>query len=151
MPKEKDKPKRRSVETGWVCLAECTVCGNWPNELHDDLSTNYSATADRFPEAVKKLILIRGDRSYEKPEIRRCPECGTYYHINNVYEWTTTGNYDDDYLKRLTPKEALDMVPDAEKAELESSWDSILQCLRRCKSSLKPHLAEFAKRALRKN
>lgn len=141
--------RRARRAAGWASIADCTFCGEWPDSLSDDNSTNSSQTDARFPERVELLVKVRGDRTYDRPEIRRCPECGTYYRIENrEYEWTPTGTDDVDTLTRLTPADALPLLPDAERAELTARWSTTMDALEKALTSPRAVIAAYAKRAL---
>lgn len=146
--KEKEKKVHTGLSQNWVCLSECTICSSWPEQLHEDLSTNSSNTSSRFPPEVEQLKYVCGQRRYDSPEIKICPQCGTYYKIVNEYEWTTIGDYDDDYLTRLTPKEALDLIPETGKEALKARWNSVMDSMKKCLYSNKPHIVDYAKRSL---
>lgn len=143
--------KEKSLHDGkgeLINICDCSICGNWPDQLHDDLSTNSSNTSDQFPEEVKLLKHVCGHRRYNSPEINICPQCGTYYKIVNEYEWTTIGDYNDDYLTRLTPKEAMELIPETEKTTLKEQWSLVMSSLQKCLHSNKSHIVEYAKRSL---
>ena len=142
---------REPPPNGWVCIDKCSVCSEWKNEMHEDHSTTSMVTDDRFPETTDQLILIKGSRSGNPPEIRRCPSCGTYYKIINIYEWTTIGDDDDDYMTRLTPNEAILLLPEEEKNELLSRWEPLMDCLNSCRNSLNKEIADYARRSIKKN
>jgi phage FluMu protein Com len=116
--------------------------------MHHDMSTTTGATEASFPDGVERLVMIRGHRRYDRPEIRRCPTCGTYYEFENVYEWTTLGNDDDDYARRLTPSEALPLLPEAERAELTARWPRLIADLTRCLRSSRAAIAGYAARSV---
>jgi hypothetical protein len=140
--------RRSAPPGGWVCICDCTICSAWPGEMHQDNSTNYSNTQSVFPKGVDKLIDICEDQKLFRNQMRRCPECGTYYRFHNEYEWSTTGNWDDDYLTRLTPAQAINSLTEEEKKELNARLQTLTLCLNRCLKSSNEIIKEYAKQSL---
>jgi hypothetical protein len=58
---------------------------------------------DHLPEAVGRLVGVPGTPD-DGPDLRRCPECGTYYLYESAYEFLIGfgGSYDEQTLTRLS-------------------------------------------------
>ncbi len=86
----------------------CSICSGIPaykfvETLHTD---------ERLPEQVKQLTVVGGYGLYGSEQVRKCPECGTYYSYLHEHD-SESGvgyGYTDEAIKRLTAEEALDLI-----------------------------------------
>ncbi|MEZ0275512.1 MAG: hypothetical protein ACAH88_11465 [Roseimicrobium sp.] len=58
----------------------------------------------KIGEQLKHVRTIHPDRN-SSPELKRCPECGTHYLFQDVYEYFATGSEDTQTLRRLSDEE----------------------------------------------
>ncbi len=86
----------------------CVICSGLADKEYalqkfgnDDISTY-------LPDIAEKLILTIDLKpsNERKLQIKRCPECGTYYLYETDYEYLVNGSEDEQKLLRLTDLEA---------------------------------------------
>ncbi|MCB9596869.1 MAG: hypothetical protein H6719_29370 [Sandaracinaceae bacterium] len=88
---------------------KCRLCGDL-EDRHEAVQTRRQWEPDTFlPKAVEKLetvkrgLRLRGPRS---SDLRRCPECLTFYLYSIDWEQAADGmSYDQQVLRRLTDEE----------------------------------------------
>lgn len=85
---------------------QCSIC----SQIKDyESATEYiqepQSNTD-FPEAVKKLKVIKSINS--RQDLMQCPECKTYYHYHSHYEFLIggTGSYDEYIIERISNERA---------------------------------------------
>jgi len=94
-----DAPRTRHRECG-----TCSVLSDYEQAIQH--VQGEETDTPHLPEAVGRLtgvLTVPG-----APDIRRCPECGTYYLYESAYEFLIGfgGSYDEQTLKRLSEDEA---------------------------------------------
>lgn len=77
-------------------VERCSLCG----ELPDNLTVN-TGREERFPAAFDELAIVGG---FATPELRRCPECGTYFHWIDEPQFYGSGNCDEEKSIRLSTR-----------------------------------------------
>ncbi|MFQ5568897.1 MAG: hypothetical protein ACE5G0_04430 [Rhodothermales bacterium] len=86
----------------------CSICSGIPDRkfvetLHTD---------ERLPEQVEQLLVLGGYGQHGSEQVRKCPECGTYYSY--LYDHDSESGmgygYTDEAITRLTPEQALDLI-----------------------------------------
>ena len=86
----------------------CSVCSGIPD--YKFVETLH--TAERLPDEVDDLLIIGGYGLYGCEQVRKCPECGTFYSFLHDHD-SESGvgyGYTDEAIKRLTPEQALDLI-----------------------------------------
>ncbi len=69
-------------------------------------------TDERLPEEVSQLLVIGGYGLYGCEQVRKCPQCGTFYRFLHDHD-SESGvgyGYTDEAITRLTPEQALVLV-----------------------------------------
>lgn len=96
--------------------AECEICSQL-RDLEDGCDKAYK-DAFLLPPAAYRLVTIpipSWTNSLEK-----CPLCGTYYYYIHFYEYSPTGNDEEEHLRRMSTAEALaDLCAEEVYSELE--------------------------------
>ncbi len=94
--------KERKAEKG------CSICKGIPEyKFVETLHTD-----ERLPEEVDQLLVIGGYGLYGCEQVRKCPECGTFYSFLHDHD-SESGvgyGYTDEAIQRLTPEKALDLI-----------------------------------------
>ena len=97
MPKKKPTPAEA-----------CPLCSGIPEyKFVETLHTD-----ERLPEQVEQLLVLGGYGLYGSEQVRKCPECGTFYSFLHDHD-SESGmgyGYTDEAIKRLTPEQALDLI-----------------------------------------
>ena len=86
----------------------CPICRHIP--AHKAVETLH--TQDRLPPEVTQLDVIGGHALYGREEVRRCPQCGTYYAFIHDHD-SESGvgyGYTDEVITRLTATEAVVLI-----------------------------------------
>lgn len=86
----------------------CAICKHIPDKkfvetLHTD---------ERLPEQVSQLAVIGGYGLYGSEQVRKCPECDTYYSFLHDHD-SESGvgfGYTDEAIVRLDFKNALELI-----------------------------------------
>ena len=86
----------------------CTLCGGLLNEEYGFQKYGWPEDDTYLPGAAGKLELVRDLRpgSSRALQLRRCPQCGTYYLYRTDYEYLVNGSEDEEFLTRLSEAEA---------------------------------------------
>ncbi|HNW92736.1 MAG TPA: hypothetical protein PKM88_07505 [bacterium] len=92
--------------------AACPLCGQLRDE---ECGSQKFGSADNdvmLPAAVSALLVVRDLRpnATRQQQIRRCPECGTYYLYETDYEYLVNGSEDEQRLRRLTMAQAATLL-----------------------------------------
>lgn len=88
--------------------AACSICRHIP----DHLFVETLHTSERLPEQVGQLLVIGGYGLYGSEQVRKCPECGTFYAFLHEHD-SEAGvgyGYTDEAITRLTPEEAFGLI-----------------------------------------
>ncbi len=108
MPKKKQTPPEA-----------CSICSGIPayqfvETLHTD---------ERLPEQVDQLLVLGGYGLHGSEQVRKCPECGTFYSFLHDHD-SESGmgfGYTDEAIKRLTPDQALDRIEKTYKSSEQNA------------------------------
>ncbi len=96
----------RWMQHGKVTVDEhCSLCSSLEDEEYGLQKFGWPQDDCYIPAAADRLEIVRGD-SHTQLQIRRCPQCGTYYFHKTSYEYLVNGSEDEQILTRLTEKEA---------------------------------------------
>ena len=97
MPEKKHKPTE-----------SCSICSGIPEyKFVETLHTD-----ERLPEEVDQLLVIGGYGLYGCEQVRKCPQCGTFYQFLHDHD-SESGvgyGYTDEAITRLTPEQALHLI-----------------------------------------
>ena len=65
-----------------------------------------------LPAVSDDLIVVKDFELHgsRKLQLRRCPQCGTYYCYQTDYTFLVNGTEDEEYLTRLTEEQAADIL-----------------------------------------
>lgn len=123
---------------GYEC---CSLCGKIP----DIVKVELLHSDERLPSEVDNLLCIGGSGNYSCPQIRVCPECGTYF--NFIHEHDSEAGmgegYTDEVISRITP--------DRVSASLEAARRDVVSSLEYWKKSLSEgYCVDHAKEAIAK-
>lgn len=96
------------VEPASKPLADCTICSQLKDYEHGMQKVGREEEDTFLPAAAGKLVdLMETEPGRNRsPILDRCPECGTYYLYEVVYDYLATGSEDEQKLTRLTPEQA---------------------------------------------
>lgn len=87
---------------------KCSICKHIPDhKFVETLHTN-----ERLPTQVDQLAILGGYGLYGSEQVRKCPECGTYYSFLHDHD-SESGvgyGYTDEAITRLTSQSALDLI-----------------------------------------
>jgi uncharacterized Zn finger protein (UPF0148 family) len=116
----------------------CPICESLGETLFVDFDED-----EHFPDSFYKLEMVQWFS--ESHDLRRCPQCGTYYYFtfetdNDIFQPTHTGEY-----KRIPRGEAERMVQE-EKARLEKRRREYHKKVRKLHGKLIQTLSEIEKR-----
>jgi len=93
-------------------ITQCRICSNLAE--HEAAFQKYGhADDDTFlPAAAYDLMVVKDFKPYgsRKLQLRRCPQCGTYYRYQTDYEFLVNGSEDEEYLTRLTDEQAAEYL-----------------------------------------
>jgi hypothetical protein len=93
--------------------AECEICSQL-QDCEDGCDKEYKESS-LLPPAAYRLVGIPGPHA-----LMKCPLCGTYYWYIHFYEYSPTGNDEEEHLRRLPVAEALaDLCAEEIYSELE--------------------------------
>lgn len=98
----------RWIQHGKIIIGdgECMTCGNIKNIENAFQKFGWENDNTYLPASVLRLEIVRGRVASRSRQIRKCPECGTYYLYENSYEFFVNGAEDEQSIKRLTDAEA---------------------------------------------
>jgi len=85
--------------------AECEICSQL-RDCEDGCDKEYK-DALLLPPAAYRLVSIPGPWLGWMGSLEKCPLCGTYYSYSHFYEYSPTGNDEEEHLRRLPAAEAL--------------------------------------------
>ena len=83
----------------------CRICSQLAPLEHAFQSMAREEENTYLPAASNDLVLIKNISSSEK--LQQCPECGTYYRYQSIYEFLVYGSEEEQDLKRLSIEEAM--------------------------------------------
>jgi hypothetical protein len=88
--------------------SRCAICSQLADHEYAFQKGGRPDEATYLPAASNRLELVRDFKpgSSRARQLKRCPECGTYYLYTSDYEFLVNGTEDEDYLDRLTDDEA---------------------------------------------
>ena len=90
----------------------CGICSSLKDEEYALQKYGAEERDTHLPAAAGFLIVLRdfAPNSSRKLQIRQCPGCGTYYRYKTDYEYLVNGSEDEEFLTRLTQKQAEDYL-----------------------------------------
>lgn len=120
----------------------CSLCGKIPDLLKVELLHS----EERLPVEVDKLRCIGGPGNYSSPQIRVCPECGTYF--NFIHEHDSEAGMGEGYTDEIISR----IMPDRVLVSLENARQDTVSGLEYWKKSLSEgYCVEHAKEAIAKD
>jgi len=91
---------------------KCSICSDF-KDIESAFQKFGSESNDTYlPENALKLILIKDFKpnSNRLMQLQQCPECKTYFLYKTDYEYFAFGSEDEQFLKRLSEKEAMELM-----------------------------------------
>ncbi|OGK11627.1 MAG: hypothetical protein A2W80_12465 [Candidatus Riflebacteria bacterium GWC2_50_8] len=104
----------------------CSLCGKIPDLVKVELLHS----EERLPPEVDSLRCIGGSGNCSSPQIRVCPECGTYYGFIHEHD-SEAGmgeGYTEEIISRITSERVLTVL-EAARRDIASSlkyWEQAL-------------------------
>ena len=87
----------------------CNLCKHIPSRMEVEILH----TPDRLPEEIERLEIIGGNHADSTlGQLRKCPECGTYYRWLHDHDSESGSGYGytDEGIERISPKQALECI-----------------------------------------
>ncbi len=86
----------------------CRLCSGLSDQEYAFQKYGWEKGSTYLPVAAEQLTLVRDlkPHSSRKLQIKQCPECGTFYLYKTDYEYFVNGSEDEEFLTRLSEKEA---------------------------------------------
>ena len=86
----------------------CGLCGELADEEYASQKYGWPEHDTALPAAAHRLEVVRDLQPFDSRELqlRRCPQCGTYFLYRTDYEYLVNGTEDEQRLSRLTPAQA---------------------------------------------
>ena len=90
----------------------CSVCSQLADRETAYQKFGWEENDTYLPAASDALVIVRDFKPYSsrKLQLRRCPECGTYYLYSSDYEYLVNGSEDEETLERLTAERAAELL-----------------------------------------
>ena len=102
-------PDISSVERSHV---QCNICSSLAE--HESAVQKIGRPDDDtyLPVASQDLVVVKGFELHgsRRLQLRRCPQCGTYYKYQTDYTFLVNGTEDEEYLTRLTEEQAAEYL-----------------------------------------
>ncbi len=101
----------------------CSICSRIRDHEHATQTVQGNAEDTFLPEAADRLEVLRSIRPGNL-QLKRCPECGTYYLWQTFYEFLIGcgGSYDKYFLTRLTDEIGADYLEGRRSEPLNPTW-----------------------------
>ncbi len=98
---------------------QCSVCSLLADRESAYQKYGWEEDDTHLPAAANHLKIVKDFKPYDSRalQLRRCPECGTYYLYQTDYEYLGNGSEDEENLTRLKAEEAAEYL--ARPAPLE--------------------------------
>jgi len=89
-------------------MNNCSICSDFKNKETSFQKYGSEDNNTYLPENAKKLIIIKDFKlnSDRLKQLKQCPECKKYYLYETDYEYFAFGSEDEEFLTRLTEREA---------------------------------------------
>jgi hypothetical protein len=106
MPDKSEQSNRAARHT------HCSLCSQLADQEYAFQKGGREDEATYLPTASNNLELVKDFKPHSSRalQLKRCPECKTYYLYTSDYEFLVNGTEDEDYLKRLTEAEAAEYL-----------------------------------------
>jgi hypothetical protein len=90
----------------------CRLCSPLKGQEYASQKYGWEENDTFLPEAASKLTVVKDFRpnASRKLQLRRCPQCGTYYLYRTDYEYLVNGSEDEEFLTRLTDADSADYL-----------------------------------------
>jgi hypothetical protein len=91
---------------------QCRTCSNLLGEEYAFQKHGWEQDNTYLPAAAGHLKVVRDFKPYSdrKLQLQQCPECNTYYLYRTDYEFLVNGSEDEEFLTRLTEKQAAEYL-----------------------------------------
>lgn len=93
-------------------MNNCSICSNFKDIERSFQKYGSEINNTELPENARNLVLVKDLKpgSSRLKQILQCPECKMYYLYETDYEYLAFGSEDEEFLKRLTLDEALEIL-----------------------------------------
>src|SRR5262245_46978905 len=90
----------------------CGICSYLADQEMAFQKHGHEADNSYLPAAAGGLIVVKDFKPYSSRQLqlKRCPECGTYYLYQTDYEFLVNGSEDEESLTRLTEEQAAEYL-----------------------------------------
>jgi len=90
----------------------CSLCSQLADEEVAFQKYGWEQYDTHLPAAANNLKLVTDFRPYDSRQLKllQCPACKTYYLYRTDYEFLVNGSEDEDFLTRLSDKEAAEYL-----------------------------------------
>ena len=87
---------------------QCSICSYLAEQEIAFQKYGHEEDNTYLPPNVHALIVVKDFKPYSsrKLQLRRCPQCDTYYLYQTDYEFLVNGSEDEETLTRLTEEQA---------------------------------------------
>lgn len=123
----RESARIRAALSGFPILPElhdanpvCSICASIPR------SQEYSYEGE-VPPAFEKLELVSSEEHSLPAEMRRCPECGSFYEYSFEAETEDMSHYVSIQLRRVAPAEMLSRARGSLLVRVQNSYPSLIE------------------------
>ena len=118
MPKKKSAPKKKSKSQRlrpaisappWANCAICSHLGDHEYAFHKFGWEEDDTHLPRQANSLESVKCLEGHTSSRERRLKQCPTCKTFYLYRTEYEFFAPGSEDEEFLTRLTDKEAAEI------------------------------------------
>ena len=103
-----DDRNEATAEYRYISLADCPICSQLDEVVASYYKYGWDDQTVPLPPAAGLLGPTEdvAPNSAQAQQVKRCPHCGTYYAVEESYEYLVNGSEDETKLTRLTPDQA---------------------------------------------
>ena len=86
----------------------CALCSSLSDEEYAYQKYGWEEGNSYLPAASGQLVVVKDFRpgSSRALQLKQCPQCGKYYLYRSDYEYLVNGSEDEEFLTRLTTRQA---------------------------------------------
>jgi len=91
---------------------QCRICLSLADQESAFQKYGHADDDTYLPAASHDLIVVKDFELHgsRRLQLRRCPQCGTYYRYQTDYTFLVNGTEDEEYLTRLTEAQAAEYL-----------------------------------------